>query len=110
MAATQLNTYADVQAMFASFVSTNGIDVSGAPHHDFWTIDYKSFVTGDVPGVNGVKILTKGNADQSNLVQILKGSITVNGRRFPQMPVGGPFMSADMINALADWINRGCPQ
>ena len=110
MAVQQLSSYADVQALIDSFVTNNGIDLSGSPHGTFWTMDYDSFVTGDVPGARGVKILVKGNADHSNLVQILKGPITVGGRNFEQMPAGGPFMSADMINALADWINRGCPR
>jgi hypothetical protein len=110
MAVQSLNSFADVQAMFNTFVTTNGIDLSGSPHGAFWTLDFNAFVTGDVPGVAGVKILVKGDADHSNLVQILKGPITVAGQDFEQMPAGGPFMSADMISALADWINRGCPQ
>jgi hypothetical protein len=79
MPATKLNTYADVQAMFNTFVANNGIDITDAPHQDFWSTDYKSFVTGNVPGVDSVPILVKGNADQSNLVQILKGAIRTGG-------------------------------
>jgi hypothetical protein len=109
MAVSPLTSYADVQAMFNTFVTTNGIDLSGSPHGAFWSLDYNAFVTGDVPGVAGVKILVKGDADHSNLVQILKGPITVGGEDFEQMPAGGPFLSADMISALAAWINRGCP-
>ncbi len=110
MAVSPLTSYADVQAMFNTFVTTNGIDLGGSPHAAFWSLDYNAFVTGDVPGVAGVKILVKGDADHSSLVQILKGPITVGGKDFEQMPTGGPFLSADMISALADWINRGCPQ
>jgi hypothetical protein len=73
-------------------------------------VAYDAFVTGTVPGVDGVKILVKGDADHSNLVQILKGPITVGGQSFEQMPAGGPYLSAELINAFADWINRGCPQ
>ncbi len=109
MTVAPLNSYADVQAFFNTFVANNGIDIGGSPHGAFWATDYNSFVTGNVPVV-GVKILTIGDADHSNLVQILKGPITVDGQNYDQMPEGGPYMSADMVNVLADWINRGCPQ
>jgi hypothetical protein len=109
-AVAPFHSYADVQAMFNTFVTTNGIDLSGSPHGAFWTMDYDAFVTGTVPGVDGVTILVKGDADHSNLVQILKGPITIGSQNFEQMPAGGPYLSVDLINALADWINRGCPQ
>jgi len=109
-AVPRLTSYADVKAMFDMFVTTHGIDPSGSPHGTFWAMDYDSFVTGDVPGVDGEKILVEGDADRSNLVRILKGPITFDGRTFEQMPAGGPFLSADMIDALADWINRECPR
>jgi hypothetical protein len=110
MAALPLHSYADVQAMLSTFVAASGIDLTGSPHGTFWMGDYDSFTTGDVPGVPGVKILIKGDAAHSNLVQILKGPITIVGRNFEQMPAGGPFLPAEMIDALADWINRGCPK
>jgi hypothetical protein len=109
-AVAPLQTYADVQAMFNTFISANSIDLSGSPHGSFWNMDYDAFVTGTVPGVPGVKILVKGDADHSNLIQILKVPITMGGQDFEQMPAGGPYLSADLINAFADWINRGCPQ
>ena len=111
VAAPKLNTFADVQAFFNNFITTNGTDLSGSPHGAFWNGAYDAFVNGDVPGVSGVKILVKGNADQSNLILILKGPITVGGTTIERMPAdGSPFMSADLIASLADWINRGCPQ
>jgi len=109
--ANQLNSYQDVQAFFNSFLRTNGIDVSGAPHGAFWnSLKYDQFVNGDVPGVAGVKILVKGNAAQSNIVAILKNAINIQGvGTFERMPAGGPFMSDDLIASLADWIDRNCP-
>jgi Ferritin-like len=109
--APKLNSFADVQTFFNNFITTNGTDLSGSPHGAFWNGTYDAFVNGDVPGVSGVKILVKGNANQSNLILILQGPITVGGRTIEQMPAdGSPYMSADLIASLADWINRGCPQ
>jgi hypothetical protein len=111
MAAKQLNSFADVQALFNNFITSNRTDLSGAPHADFWNGTYDAFVNGDVPNVAGVKILVKGDPDHSNLITILRGPLTIGGRTIDQMPAdGSPFMSADLINALADWIKRGCPQ
>ena len=111
VSAPKLNSFADVQNFFNNFITTNGTDLSGSPHGAFWSGTYDAFVNGDVPGVSGVKILEKGNANQSNLILILQGPITVGGRMIEQMPAdGSPFMSAELIASLADWINRGCPQ
>jgi len=110
MAAAQLNSFADVQTFLNNFVSTNGTNIEGARHGAFWNTDYNSFVNGDVPNFPGVKILVSGNSGQSNLINILRGPITVNGRSFPRMPAdGSPFMPDSSIALLADWIDRGCP-
>ena len=109
MAVPPLNSFADVQALFNNFVAANNIDLSGSPHGAFWNTDYNSFVNGNVPGV-GVKILVKGDAAHSYLVLILQGPLTVGSQQFDQMPEGGPYMSADMVKVLSDWINKGCPQ
>jgi len=107
----QLNSYADVQTFFDDFITANQINIDDSPHGPFWnTLSYDDFVNGDVPGVAGVKILVSGSSANSNLVKILKGSLTVGGRTFRRMPGGGPFMSSDMIASLADWIDRGCPE
>lgn len=108
---SRLSSFADVKAFLDNFIQTNGTDLSGSPHGDFWNVDYDAFVNGDVPGVPGVKTLIKGDAEHSNLILILRGSITVAGKTYERMPAdGSPFMSSDLIATLADWINRGCPQ
>lgn len=105
-----LNSFNDVKDLFNKFVADNGTNIGGSPHQAFWNTDYDSFVNGNVPGVSGVKILIKGDAEHSNLILILRGSLTVGGRTFERMPADGPpFFSDDQIAALADWINRGCP-
>jgi hypothetical protein len=110
-AVQRLNSFADVQSFFQMFVAVNGTDLSGSPHGAFWNNDYNSFVNGEVPGVPGVKNLVKGDAEHSNLVLILRGPINTPSGKIERMPAdGSPFMSADLIAALADWINRGCPE
>jgi hypothetical protein len=105
-----LNSYKDVQDFFNSFISANQIDIDASPHLAFWNdLTYDQFVNGDVPNVVGVKILVSGNSADSNLIKILKGSLTVGGQSFRRMPGGGPFTDAEMIASLADWIDRGCP-
>lgn len=107
----KLNSFADVKAFLDKFIQTNGTDLSGSPHGDFWNVNYDTFVNGDVRGVPGVKTMVKGDAEHSNLILILRGPITVAGTTYEQMPAdGSPFMSSDLIATLADWINRGCPQ
>jgi hypothetical protein len=109
--ATQLNTFADVKALFNKFITDNGTDLSGSPHGDFWNVDYDTFVNGDVRGIRGVKTLVKGDAEHSNLILILRGPLTVGGRTFERMPADGSnYMAPELIASLADWINRGCPQ
>jgi hypothetical protein len=110
-AVPRLNSFADVQTFFNQFITNNGTDLSGSPHGDYWNGTYDAFVNGDVKGVPGVKNLIKGDADHSNLILILRGPLTIGGRTIDQMPAdGSPFMTPDLIGALADWINRGCPQ
>jgi hypothetical protein len=107
----QLNSYQDVQSFFNDFIAANQIPIDDSPHLAFWdTLTYDEFVNGDVPNAAGVKILIVGNSADSNLVKILRGSLTVGTASFRRMPGGGPFMSEDMIASLADWIDRGCPE
>lgn len=107
----QLNSYQDVQSLFNDFITANSINMDRAPHGAFWnSMSYDEFVNGNVPGLPiAVKNLISGNAADSNLIKILKGSLTVAGRTFRRMPGGGPYFSDDMVAALADWIDRGCP-
>ena len=112
MPAITLNSFADVQRMFNSFVSDNNIQIADRAHRDFWNGSYDAFVNGNVPIINQtVKILVKGDPNNSNIVTILRGPLTLpNGDTIDRMPEGGPYMSGDMIDALADWIRRGCPE
>ncbi|PHR36694.1 MAG: hypothetical protein COA38_01320 [Fluviicola sp.] len=106
-----INSYADVQSMFDDYVRFNGLGgkVQGSsPHKAFWSsLSYDDFTTGNVPGVGGVKICDCGNADSSNIYNILKGSITGG---YPRMPGGGPFFPEAQIDSFGVWINNNCPK
>ena len=118
-----LNTYRDVQNFIQAVLQRNGESggVSGAPHGGFWsTLSYDAFVNGNVPGVTDpstgrpIPILVKGHAAQSNLILSLQGKgplFDPNTGAFGQMPANGPPMfTAQEIQAIADWIDHGCPQ
>lgn len=98
-----IKSYADVQEMLSSFVNINGINV-GRPHMKFWTnLSYDKFIKAEVPNV-GVKILKCGDAKNSNLIKILKGTLT----GFPRMPLGGPYFPDEQIESLEKWVEADC--
>jgi hypothetical protein len=106
-----LTSFKEVQGFFSSITA-------GPPHGEFWnTLSYTDFVTGTVPGVqdsngNPIPILSKGNGQQSNIVQALAGTgmfDPVTGS-FPRMPYQGPYFSSAQIQELSDWITAGCPE
>ena len=113
-----LRSYADVQQLLNDFVTAHDVPMSLAPHGEFWSIlTYDEFVSGDVPNVTDpdtgqpLKILIRTNSGESNLILALRGSgplFGVNGSIGP-MPPSGPAMSEEQIAALADWIDRDCP-
>ncbi|KAA3631734.1 MAG: hypothetical protein DWQ02_15935 [Bacteroidetes bacterium] len=101
-----INTYADVQAMFNDYVKLNGIGINGSPHKAFWnTLSYNDFINGNVPNV-GIKICTCGDSEKSAIVQILKGSYDGIG----EMPFGGPYFPDEQVEKFAKWIDDGCPE
>jgi hypothetical protein len=112
-----VNTFADVQNLFDTFVASNNINIGGSPHKAFWRVSndpnvaYDMFVNGNVPGVSvPVKILVPGHPEQSNLITILRGPLVLpNGNHYPQMPPGHP-MPPESIDALANWIQNGAHQ
>lgn len=106
----QVNSYRDLLKLLDDFVTSHDIDVIGSRHGSFWSdLSYEQFVRGDVPNVPNVRILVPGNSDQSNLVRILRGPLTINGRTYRRMPAGGPYLTDELIAAVADWIDRNCP-
>jgi hypothetical protein len=118
-----LNTYRDVQDFIQRLLQRNGESggVTSAPHGGFWTsLSYDEFVNGNVPGVTDpatgrpIPILVKGNSAQSNLILSLQGKGPLFDPAtglFGQMPANGPPMfTAEEIQAIAAWIDRGCPK
>lgn len=114
-----LNSFADVQNFFNTFIQNNGIQISAAPHGAFWETSYTSFVTGNVPNVTDpntgdpIPILTKGDGATSNIIYAMAGTPgTLWGPdgAFGQMPAGGPYFTAGEIAELSAWITEGCPE
>lgn len=110
-----VQNFTDVQTMFNSYLSLNGISVAFAPHmKKIWMSDpasvensYQSFMTGNVPGVSGdIKIVDCGNAAGSNIVNVLMGPLA-NG--IPEMPLNGPYFPEEQIENFAAWVDGGCP-
>ena len=97
--------------------------VASAPHMNFWDkLSYKEFTTGTVPGVSEgpsppYRILVVGDAANSNLVMALQGKgplFDKDNGAFGRMPANAeppekPYFTAEQIQPIIDWINKGCP-
>ena len=114
MAGSTLNSFAAVKAFLTQVIAQNGNDISGAPHKAFWNTTYTQFTTGNIPNVGPpVRILIPGNSAQSNIIMALRGEGPLFGPtgNDGQMPAdGSPFFTPDQVNAIAAWIDAGCPE
>lgn len=118
MAIAPLTSFADVQNFLMDVCSSNGIPISGAPHGTFWNKTYTEFTSGDVPGISGtvptpVPILVVGDSAKSNIILALRGQgplFDPNDGSVGQMPTQGTLFTDDQIDALAAWIDAGCPE
>src|SRR5712691_4795547 len=54
------------------------------------------------------EVIGNGRGREANLVLVLRNGIAAP-RPVRQMPNGGPFLAAPLIQAIEDWINAGCP-
>ncbi|MBD1386530.1 hypothetical protein IDJ75_14685 [Mucilaginibacter rigui] len=117
--ATTINNYADLQNLLNTFVAANSLSPGLAPHAVFWNnLTYDEFITQDVPGVSGFRILVPGSPETSNIILALSGApntpFSPDGE-IGQMPQpNAPYnaetpQQTDVIAALTDWIARGCP-
>jgi hypothetical protein len=118
-----LTSYAAVQA-FISKVLTDNNEMGGvpaSPHKAFWnTLSYEAFVHGNVPHVSApdtgapLPILVVGKSSESNLILSLRGQgplFDPTTGAFGQMPANGPpLFTAEQVQAIADWIDAGCPK
>ena len=115
-----ISNYADLQKNLSALVAANGLTPALAPHGVFYEdLDYNQFITQDMPGVPGFKIVEVGNAAASNIVMALSGTagsaFDPNTGSIGPMPQPSPPYNtetptqADIIAALTVWINDGCP-
>jgi len=120
---TTLKTYSEVQAFITKVMEDNkkeGAPPPKSPHKAFWaSLSYKEFCDGPVPGVkdpatgNPIPILTKGDSRASTIILALKGEgpLFGPGGPFGQMPAGGATkFTPEQIQAVAGWIDAGCPE
>jgi hypothetical protein len=119
MAIAPLKSFAEVQQFLTEVSTQNGIPNSSAPHGAFWNTTYQQFTTGNVPGVTPgsvptpVPILVVGKSAESNIILALRGQgplFDPNTGSLGQMPAEGNLFSDEQINALAAWIDAGCPE
>ena len=54
------------------------------------------------------EVIGNGRGREANLVVVLRSGIPAP-RPVRQMPNGGPFLAAPLIQEIEDWINAGCP-
>jgi hypothetical protein len=75
---------------------------------------YTEFTTGNVPNVSApVRILIPKNSARSNVIMALRGEGPLFGSTgsYGQMPADGtPYFTPDQVNAIAAWIDAGCPE
>jgi hypothetical protein len=117
---TPINSYDDVKKVITNFILDNGITLN-SQHGFFWnSMKYDDFINGEVPGITDgcgnpihLQILVKGKPDESNIIRALRGTppLFSSTGSIGQMPAGTAItMSKDQIDALAKWIENGCPQ
>ncbi len=111
-----IKNYSDLQTALNTFVTNAKVASDLAPHQAFWNnLSYQQFITGDIPGMSGFKILVVGNAAESNIIMALSG--TQNSPFDPstgtigQMPQPSPPYpdQQSLIDDITAWINAGCP-
>jgi hypothetical protein len=117
--------YAEICALLDQLVNwPKDQSILGAPHGVFWRtgnnnvnyVDLTTFlqITTDSWGVPG-KLVTLGNASQSNLHLALSGTTPFDGENGPpQMPdtgsdPGARHATSDEQTMVQTWINNGAP-
>jgi hypothetical protein len=121
MPAPTLNSFKAVQDFLNEVITQNGTGISSAKHGAFWTnwtnktnTTYTEFTTGKVPNVSPpVRILIPKNSAQSNIIMALRGEGPLFGSTgsYGQMPADGTsYFTPDQVNAIAAWIDAGCPE
>ena len=102
--------YAAVQNLLDQSVGPGPV---GA-HHAFWRgITRDQFVSLEI---FGYPLISDNDSAGSNLLKALRGEapfgvdLGTPGATMPQMPAYLPAMGAEDINAIAEWVDNGCPE
>ncbi|MCA9314895.1 MAG: cytochrome c [Planctomycetes bacterium] len=112
--------YAEVRAMFEGL----GRSAKSAPHGTFWRLDYQAFVNQvfeyELPdAIARVRMVVPYDSARSNLLRAVRdGKRMICGLPGGQlrevdirrMPVGVTPLDDVQIDALAAWIDAGCPE
>ncbi len=107
-----IKTFADVQKTLGALAPNT---IGSSPHKAFWNTSYLNFVNGNVPGVTDPNtgdtfpILIKGDGKNSAIILALSGLPPFDGSDLPlaQMPLNGPYLDQDTIDAISAWIDAG---
>src|SRR3954469_9246021 len=90
----------------------------------FWTLPLEQLLNASLYGVRLIAPASQAGgsccshnaqapattrADRSGLIQGLRGAAPFDGTRFPRLPWGGRAVPAADIEAIAEWIDDGCP-
>lgn len=80
-------------------------------HGAFWRgVSRDVFV--NTPPIRDIVPIVVGDSANSGIVQALRGegSFSPENGCLSRMPVDGPFLTREEIDAIARWIDRGCPE
>ncbi|MHC5012335.1 MAG: hypothetical protein ACYTG6_15560, partial [Planctomycetota bacterium] len=111
-------SYARVQQIFRD-IGKSGMS---AGHENFWDLSRDAFVDLNFPDWDEggtIRMLIPGNSRDSNLIKALRDGRNIvvdldDGttivKNIDRMPKGATFLSDEVIDQLAAWIDAGCPE
>jgi hypothetical protein len=103
-------TFTRVQGeIFATSCAFSGCHAGVAPASGMDLSAGAAWLAVHAPSVerSDLKRIEPGSPDRSYVVKKVRGDPDISGSR---MPLGGPYLSADQIKLLTDWVLRGAPQ
>lgn len=102
-------SFAEIVDLFDAVVGGANADIGF--HGAFWRgVTRDQFVA--LPPYHGVVPVVVGDSKASGIVEALRGTGSFDPATgaIERMPPYGPYMSAEDIATIADWIDGGCPE